>query len=366
MTAKPRVVFLRPDQSLSAYEMDYIKLLNDEFDLRILTTGTSAIGGEPENVTRLAWPDEFDAGGRKRSLLNALYARLLKRRYHIPGLAPRLQDAEIVQAGEAAGEVSYQAARLKERFGFRLILSASENLPILENRTKSELERIQLTLAAADHAIAISKAAKHRLVEAGLSDDKITVIGHGIDCERFSPTPRKPGPMRIGYCGRFRREKGVEHLCRATKDLDAELVLLGSGPDEEFLRQLRPDAVFLDPLPYNRMHEFYREIDIFVLPSIPVPGIDEQFGFVLLEAMASEIPVVSSNTGAISEVLDDAGILVPPADEQQLNTQLARLIKDETLRQDLAQKGRDRVLENFTHQKIAARFAEVYRHQLAS
>jgi alpha-maltose-1-phosphate synthase len=375
--ARPVIAFLRPHETLSDYEMSYVRLLESDFTLRVITTGEAAIGStEAEAIPglmRLDWPDSFVHKGERRSLINGLYARLLGRRYHIPGLEPALEGVRIVQASEAASECSYQAARLKERLGFKLFLSASENQIILAHRTPAQRERIRFTLSQVDRAFAIPAAAKERLIEAGMRADHITVIGHGIDCERFSPAQQDdaseaPGRVfRVGYCGRFRREKGLEHLIAATKNLDLDLVLLGDGPERGRLEALaHARTTIRPPLPYSAIHSFYREIDCFVLPSVPVDGLVEQYGFVLLEALASGVPIVASAIGGIPEVVEDCAMLVPPGDESALENAIARLRNESDLRRSLAKFGVERARILYRREAVAEKMRKVYREVLAA
>ncbi|MEK8022788.1 MAG: glycosyltransferase family 4 protein [Candidatus Hydrogenedentota bacterium] len=370
---RPIVAFLRPGATLAEYEMNYVSLLADDFALRVLTVGDTAIGGTPEGVRRLKWPDEFTWKGRRRSLLNGLYARFFGRRGHVPGLMGALRGASLVQAGEAASEYSYQAARLKERLGFRLLLSASENQEILAHRDKAHEERIRFTLARVDHALAIPPAARDRLVEAGLPPEKITVIGHGIDCDRFSPERRETSDtIRVGYCGRFRREKGLAFLIEATEPLDLDLVLLGDGPDRsDLIHRAHHRVQFQPELPYGRMHNFYKGIDIFALPSIPLPGLVEQFGFVLMEAMASGIPIVASHIGGIPHVVgaeagEGCALLVPPGDTHALREAIHRLAADPSLRAGMGAAGIARARKLFRREDVADRMRRVYRELLTA
>lgn len=344
-----KIAFLRPAATLAEYEMQYVNLLRDEFDLRIITVGNASIGGTPEGVIQLRWPDEI----RGRSALNGFYSRVLKRRYHLPGLGRLLEDVSVVQAGEAASEYTYQAVCLKERFGFKLCLSASENQAI--PRLKYPIEMI-------DHAFAIPTAARDRLVEAGLDPSRITVIGHGIDTERFSPRPKPSSKFTIGYCGRFREEKGLPHLIAATRDLDSNVIFLGEGPQEAELREVAHSRVsFRPPMAYGEIHRFYNEIDLFVLPSIPMPGLVEQFGFVLLEAMACGVPIIASNIGGIPEVVGECARLVSPGDDEALHCAIWEIQCDSRLREKMSRCGLDRARTLYRRESVAERMREVYR-----
>lgn len=97
--------------------------------------------------------------------------------------------------------------------------------------------------------------------------------------------------------------------------------------------------------------DYYSDAGIFVLPSLK-----EGFGQVLLEAIACGLPIISTNTSAIPEVVGDAGILVEPRNSQALVEAIINLIENE----ELGKNGRKRVEENFTWEKVAERVEEVY------
>ena len=100
---------------------------------------------------------------------------------------------------------------------------------------------------------------------------------------------------------------------------------------------------------------------MLVLPSRSKPNWKEQFGRTLVEAMACGVPVIGSTCGEIPNVIGDAGLIFPEDDATALATQLRRLQSDCVVRADLAQRGRQRVLANFTQAQIARRTYEVYQ-----
>jgi glycosyltransferase involved in cell wall biosynthesis len=98
-----------------------------------------------------------------------------------------------------------------------------------------------------------------------------------------------------------------------------------------------------------------------VLPSRTRPNWKEQFGRVLIEAMACQVAVVGARCGAIPEVIGDAGLTFTEGDPADLRTQLQQLLDNPSLRFELAQKGRQRVLDHYTQTQVAARTVEVYQ-----
>ena len=128
--------------------------------------------------------------------------------------------------------------------------------------------------------------------------------------------------------------------------------------------QLADRVRFLPWLPSAQIVDYYHTLDVLVLPSRSRPNWKEQFGRVLVDAMACGVPVIGSTCGEIPNVIGDAGLIFPEGDVAALRAQLQRLHDDTTLRRDLAQRGRQRVLDHFTQAQIAQQTYEVYRSVL--
>jgi glycosyltransferase involved in cell wall biosynthesis len=108
----------------------------------------------------------------------------------------------------------------------------------------------------------------------------------------------------------------------------------------------------------------YHQLDALVLPSETRHNWKEQFGRTLVEAMASGVPVIGSDSGAIPDVIGDAGLIFHEGNIEELTAALTRLRDDAALVQRLCVAGRARVLERFTHEQIAAETVEVYREMM--
>ncbi len=115
----------------------------------------------------------------------------------------------------------------------------------------------------------------------------------------------------------------------------------------------------------ERVPEFLGGLDALVLPSLTYPNWKEQFGRVLMEAMACEVPVVGSDSGEIAHVIGDAGLVFPEGDVTALTDCLRRLRAAPELRRELAARGLARVRERYTQDRIAAQTLEVYQTVLA-
>ncbi|HEV2352696.1 MAG TPA: glycosyltransferase family 4 protein, partial [Puia sp.] len=107
-------------------------------------------------------------------------------------------------------------------------------------------------------------------------------------------------------------------------------------------------------------------MDVLVLPSLTTPTWKEQFGRVLIEAQACEVPVVGSDSGAIPEVIGKAGLIFPESDAQGLKGHLQRLAASPSLGKKLGRQGRQRILNLFTNQIIADKIYRIYGRLRAS
>lgn len=196
----------------------------------------------------------------------------------------------------------------------------------------------------------------------------------GVEPDTFKPAERPEIHARftIGYAGRLVEEKGVDLLLEALAGLcgDWQADLVGSGPEQARLTELThqlnlADRVrFLPWMPSNQTVEYYRSLDVLVLPSRSRSNWKEQFGRVLIDAMACGVPVVGSTCGEIPNVIGEAGLIFPENDVSALRAQLQRLQGDAALQRALAQRGRQRVLDHFTQEQIAYQTYEVYQNVL--
>lgn len=226
-----------------------------------------------------------------------------------------------------------------------------------------------------DHAIAGTESAAAIWRAKGYRGPMRVIAQFGVDPDLFTPPPAAPErPFTIGYFGRLVEEKGLWILLDAVRQLrdDWRLILLGGGPLADALRrQIEADGLadrvsFREMVPSTEMPAQYRLIDALVLPSLTRPNWKEQFGRVLVEAMASGVPVIGSDSGAIPDVTGDAGLVVPEGDAAALTDAFSRLMSDPALRAHHAEAGRARILAHFTHEGVAAATVEVYREMLGA
>lgn len=174
------------------------------------------------------------------------------------------------------------------------------------------------------------------------------VLPNGVDVEGFKPVPREDARDDLGLplsaklvvsAGGLLSFKGYDYLIRAFARVlvsipDARLVLLGDGPEMKHLRRVARDAGARDNVqfegwvPSERMHSYFSASDLFVHPST-----SEGFPNVVLEAMASGLPIVMANIVGLDAYFEDKRncYLVPPKDEKALEEKMLALLRDEAL-----------------------------------
>jgi glycosyltransferase involved in cell wall biosynthesis len=374
-TARPRVVILRGHQAnpwelrpweqpaiSDRFAVSYLRTRRGWFDTRSLTLDS-----------RSAWTmrDLLPPGA-----VGDLAVRLPGDRYL--GLQAALRGADIVHAQELGYWYSMQAAKLKRRMGFHLVLTVWETIPLLDAyrniRTRSYRS---LTLAQTDLFLAATERARRSLLLEGVPAERVRVCPPGVATDRFAPRRAQDSgaqPPLIMSPGRLVWEKGHQDVLRAIAVLrrglgsrapaDVRLLIVGSGPEkgrlQAYARELGvQDAVeFRGFIPYDEMPSAYAEAACVVLASLPTWSWEEQFGMVLAEAMAAAVPIVASSSGAIPEVAGDAARYFSPGDWVGLAERLR-----EALSSEAGPDGSE--AERYSTGEAAARIAAAYDEVLA-
>lgn len=215
------------------------------------------------------------------------------------------------------------------------------------------------------------------LVRAKGFEKAAPVVPFGVNLEAFNPSRPAAGssnePPTIGFVGRMLAGKGLNILAEALNELASEkwkLLMVGDGPEREpFERALAEHglsdrAKFLGAVSYDSVPQFFNQMDVLVVPTQTTKRIREQFGRVIVEAMASKVPVIGSTCGAIPEVIGDAGVIVPEGNVEALAAALRRLLSDPVLRGQLATAGRRRVEQEYSWERVAEKTYELYRQVL--
>ncbi len=181
--------------------------------------------------------------------------------------------------------------------------------------------------------------------------------------------------MKLGFVGRIVEEKGLTTLSKALAQLRAlewRLIIVGSGPYEPVVRAAFDEAQISDRvewrgfIPHDEAAKFFESIDLLVLPSETRTNWKEQFGRVLIEAMACGTPVVGSDSGEIPNIIHSTGggVVFQEGNAEDFAAKLMPLIMDAGLRAQLALMGERYVKEHYSLPQIVNRFADTIVSQV--
>lgn len=229
--------------------------------------------------------------------------------------------------------------------------------------------------------VPVSKATRDFWVRHyGISPEKTRVIYNGIDTEEFDPKAIGTDPTEfdgkpvVGTVGSLTPVKGQSSLIKAAPEIlerfpDAEFVLVGDGPLRDELESLARNLGVEEHVRFTGIRQDIPEIlsqfDVFVFPSRPANSqrVAETLGIAVLEAMAMEVPVIASDTGGVSEVIEqgESGLLVSPDDPGAIVKSVETIISNQSVGDELARSGRERVLDRFSIEEAVDAYEAVYR-----
>ncbi|QGZ91995.1 hormogonium polysaccharide biosynthesis glycosyltransferase HpsO [Microcystis aeruginosa] len=219
---------------------------------------------------------------------------------------------------------------------------------------------------------------------------KYTVLPQlGVDEVLFSPS-KQPDLARslgiesdefvIGFVGRFVEEKGILTLIKAVTKLTGKwkLLLLGRGilkdkiVSEATAAGISDRLMIVESVPHDQVVNYINLMNTLVLPSeityqvktLTAVGWKEQFGHVLIEAMACQVPVIGSDSGEIPFVIADTGLIFPEKDGEALAKSIQTLLDNPSCAQELGQRGYQRVMTNYTNKALAQKQLDFYQQLL--
>ncbi|MBE5846457.1 MAG: glycosyltransferase family 4 protein [Lachnospiraceae bacterium] len=200
----------------------------------------------------------------------------------------------------------------------------------------------------------------------------VSVLSMGVDTKKFGPQYRKEHLFTkedipvVLFVGRLAEKKGVRYLIEAMEQVDALLVIVGIGPlqrelEEQAAKAKRAKVVFLGGKTHDELREIYASADVFAAPSVTAKdGDKEGLGLVILEAMASGLPVVASRSGGIVQVIrhEENGLLSEERASDEIARNLNRILTDASLREKLI-KGSYETAEAYDYRSQAEKYADL-------
>jgi len=230
----------------------------------------------------------------------------------------------------------------------------------------------------ADAVVALTEDMRKRLLD--MYKREVYIVPNGVELSRFEGISKQNSRKKLGiksnekiilFIGTLRPVKGVKYLIKAMKTVfethhEARLLIVGSGEEKEKLRTLvrelniEKQITFVGRVENELVPEYMAAADIFVLPSLR-----EGMSIAILEAMASGLPIVTTDTCGMSEVIRDSknGFLVEPKKSDQLAEKISLLLQDENLRKEISTNNKEDA-KRYNWKKITAELEEIYRKLL--
>jgi glycosyltransferase involved in cell wall biosynthesis len=280
---------------------------------------------------------------------------------------------------EQEGLITVETALLRRLFlphSF-LILYSWQNILRPRNLLVRFIDRI--TLNAAQHIFCASGEGIVVLRRKGYTSDATVIQQMGLDQRYFYRKSDNGLRARlglngfvVGYVGRLVPEKGVELILRAVATLPSNLpvnvLIVGEGTTKTRLQRLAQTlgifdrCHFLEKVPYEQVMDYLNVMNLLVLPSLTTQNWKEQFGRVLVEAMACQVNVAGSDSGAIPEVIGDAGVIFPEGSIEPMAEIIREFATNQEMSCVLAERGYRRVLEKYTVEKLAEQTLAVWKN----
>tara|TARA_R110002110_G_scaffold205066_7_gene417122 strand:+ start:259962 stop:261188 length:1227 start_codon:yes stop_codon:yes gene_type:complete len=247
----------------------------------------------------------------------------------------------------------------------RLLIRRWHSFLIMQRKVVRQLRNI----------VTVSECSRQDIArDFGLQPAGISLVHNGIDTSVFKPLDAIPrNPLRLmATCSADAPLKGLRYLLRAYASLleahpELELLVVSKpqpgGKTEQLIQRLGLEerVQFVSNISTQQMVQYYAEAAIAVVPSVY-----EGFGLPAGEAMACGVPVISTDGGALPEVVGDAGVIVPTRDVGALSEAIDGLLRDPQRRAEMAEQGRQRIEEHFCWDVCAREMTAYYRQVLAS
>ncbi len=224
--------------------------------------------------------------------------------------------------------------------------------------------------------IAVSKFVHAKLLEQGYPEDRTVLHYIGVDTAFFKSDSQVQREPIVLFVGTLHEGKGCEYAIRAMAKVqpllpDVELVILGDGPLRPSLERLAREKLcryrFVGTQPPEVVRSWMNRAKVFATPSVTADtGWKEAFGIVFAEAQAMHLPVASFASGGITEAVKhgETGLLAKERDWERLASNIQILLRDEAMRQRMAEAGRQRVCSLFNLRKQTALLEDQYRRVL--
>ena len=260
-------------------------------------------------------------------------------------------------------------------------------IALSQSKYQFMMPALDLVFKMADVIIPNSNFTKKEIERMGVNPNKLKMVYPGVDPKKFNPNLDgslvrekyncNGDPILLTVC-RLVERKGIRYLIDALPSIrkefpNVQLLIVGDGPETNILMSqakrlgVMDSTVFCRTVPDDDLPYFYAIADVFILPAIiDSKGDTEGLGVVMLEAMASGVPVIASRVGGVPEALNygKTGILIEQKNPKQIKEAVISLLHNDDLRMSLSKKGREWILKTFSWDSLAKQITEIFRYSL--
>lgn len=374
---KPKVAIVR-GKFLNKFEMQSFEPLCKKFDITAFGSLTPFQDNFVFPTVKLPSPMDIPEVPFKMPILNRLFIDA----HYLYGLEEKLKGFDVAHSAETYYRYTQQCLEAKKKgYVKKVVVTVLENIVFNNEGIWGRKAFKRRTRNDADMFIALTQKTKDVLLEEGAEEEKIVIIGSGINSQRFRPDKRldksfikKNKEIIILFVGRLEKYKGVYETINAVnmlltdedlKGYQLRLRMIGDGTEKQALialeRNLGIDQYIEHTTSsYDEIHTVYQEADIFVAPSYDTPTWTEQYGYMLLESQATGLPIITTDAGSISEVVKDGALQIQQRSSNELYEELKELILNPAKRIALSQRARRRAISFHDIKRKAEQIEKVY------
>ena len=294
------------------------------------------------------------------------------------GIIPVVEDfrPDVIHVNHAHF-LTWLASFIKSIFGITFIVSVHGTDIFNATIDRRYLVLLRQAVERAEQIVAVSPHTKKWFLKVcgKRLAKKTRMIAHAIDAQPYVKDIstidldnkfKLKGHNLVLFVGRLTKEKGVEYLIQAAKDIDAKIFIIGDGEYKAYLMNYaKLSGVknvhfigYLGSKGGDELKEFYHRADCLALPSV----VDESLGLVVLEAMAAKTPVVASNKGGIPLVIKDGynGFLIRARSAKAIAESVNKILTNDKLAERLGEHAYKTVIEKFDWNVVVPQFESVY------
>ena len=364
------MIFLLRANHANAFELQNYVGLKGKFDLQVITSH-HPLTALPLPSHALWSPTDLPAFPYRRQIMNRLFGG----EQWLLGLSPLIQKRYndlnhdiTLHTAETYTPYTHQAVQLRKQGRItKLVCTCWETIP----HANEKFARLRVWKREAYHYVDIfhvpTVRAKEALVAEGVDPVKIIVIPYGVDLNRFESKDLQGQALKaclrrqgkrcvVLIVARLEKEKGMDTITQVAAQLPQyDFLVVGQGTYNP-----RGSNIKIRSVPYSDIHKVYQSADLFFLPSHSSATWEEQYGMALVEAMATGLPILAVGSGAIPEVLGNAGLTCEVEDVDKMVKTIRSLLTSPAKYQKYSSLSLAQAVARYDSRKITPKLAKLY------